>query len=69
MPTFELSNQAALHMEADSPAQITSGTAPVIATPVRSLWQTSTMAVKATIGICFGMRASGHVQFIQNVAW
>jgi hypothetical protein len=69
-PTFDLTNQATLHMEDTAPQQISAvGTPPTVAAPVRSLWQSATLALKATVGISFGMRATGHVQTITNVAW
>ena len=47
-PTFEVSDQAVLHMEDTAPQQITGGTpvAPVVAVPVRSMWQTDSFALR-----------------------
>jgi hypothetical protein len=70
-PTFELTNQATLHMEDTSPQQISAIGAPnTVSAPVRGLWQSATLALRATLGISYGMRvATGHVQTITNLAW
>src|SRR5262249_31246337 len=61
VPRIEISNQAVLHMET-SPAQISiAGTPAVVSAPLRSTFQTDTLAVKMTIGINWCLRQSGMV--------
>jgi hypothetical protein len=68
-PSFDFSRHTAMHMESTTPLPLVSA-GPTVAAPIRSMFQTATIAMKATLGICFGMRvASGHVQTITNVVW
>jgi hypothetical protein len=68
VPTFRVSNVAVYHGDDSSPTQITGGT-PSPAVPVRSLFQTDSIALYADIWGSWGLRAPGHAQWIQNVTW
>ena len=67
-PEFEASDQATIHMS-DTPLEIVSGTGPTTADPVRSMFQTNSVALKMTIPMTWAMRRSGLVQWIENVTW
>jgi HK97 family phage major capsid protein/HK97 family phage prohead protease len=78
-PAFDVSDQATLHMDdgtypapANAPTVLpisAAGTPNVVAAPVRSLFQTASVAVRMIMPISWGMRRSGMVQLIQNVNW
>jgi hypothetical protein len=69
-PTFDTSDQTVVHLEDTSPAQIgTVGTPNVVAAPLRSLWQTNSTAVKMILRCAWGMRATGHVQYVSSTTW
>jgi hypothetical protein len=69
VPRIELSGQAVLHMET-SPAQISiAGTPNTVSAPLRSTFQTDTLAIKMTVAINWCMRQSGMVAVVNNVTW
>lgn len=65
-PEFETSSGATLHMD-NAPAPIVDGGA--MAAPVRSLWQTASIAVKLYYGATWAVRSPQAVAWIQNVNW
>lgn len=68
-PMFETSDQATIHME-DTPAAISAtGTPNTVAAPVRSMFQTNSVALKMTMDVTWAMRRSGMVQYISSVTW
>lgn len=69
-PTFDVSDQTTLHMEDTSPAAIgTAGTPNVVAAPVRSMFQTDSLAVKMTMGLDWRIVRIGGVQVLTGVSW
>jgi Phage capsid family len=69
-PEFDVSDEALLHMEADTPQQIgTPGPPNVIAAPARSLWQTNCTGVRMILRAGWAMRAAGHVQYVSGATW
>jgi Phage capsid family len=64
---FNVSKVAAVHMEADTPTDITGGS-PSPAVPVRSLFQIDAIALKMRLQAAWGMRAS-HVAFLTGATW
>lgn len=60
-PNFSVSDQAVLHMEDTTPTGIVAGPVgtPVAAQPVRSLWQTDTMAIRMIMDINWALRRTG----------
>jgi HK97 family phage prohead protease len=66
-PLFETSDQATIHMS-DTPLEIVSGT-PTTADPVRSMFQTNSVALKMTMDVTWAMRRTGMVQWISGVNW
>ena len=64
-PQFEISNAAAIHLEDTTPKDIVAGTP---ATPVKSMFQTDSIALRMMLWATWGMRAP-HVSFMQGVAW
>lgn len=70
VPEFEMSNEATLHLEDTAPAQIgTTGTPNAVAAPVRSLFQTATIAIRMLMDVSWSMRRPGMVQTITGVSW
>jgi HK97 family phage major capsid protein len=65
-PRFEVSDQATLHMEDTDPQEIVNGTP---ASPVRSLWQTDSLALRLIMPINWTMRRPGMVAWLQNTTW
>lgn len=69
-PMFDVSDQATLHMEDTSPAAIgTTGTPNVVAAPVRSLWQTDSLALRMILPMNWTLRRSGVLAWTQSVTW
>ena len=68
-PEFDLSEQATIHMEDTTPLEIVSGTGPTTADPVRSLWQTNSVAIRMLMDISWKMRRTGMVQWIDTTTW
>jgi hypothetical protein len=67
VPEFEIGDQTALHEEDTSPLAVNSGG--VTASPIRSLWQTNSSAIRLKLEISFGLRVAGHCQYITAVNW
>ena len=67
-PRFEVSDQATLHMEDTAPADITGGT-PSPATPVKSMWQTDSMALRLIWPMNWTLRRPNMVSWIAGVTW
>lgn len=68
MPEFEISNQATIHMEDTNPAEIVAA-GPTPATPVRSLWQTDSSALRMIMDVSWKMARDGMVNWIDGVQW
>jgi hypothetical protein len=67
-PEFEVSPVGALHYEDTAPQNITGGS-PSPAVPVRSLFQTESIALRCKLRGSWGVRRAGHVQFITGTTW
>jgi hypothetical protein len=69
-PRFELSDQATLHFEDTTPVDIGSpGTPATVAAPVKSLWQTDSVALRLILPINWTVRRAGVVAWIDGVTW
>lgn len=69
-PEFTVSDQATLHMEDTAPVAIGStGTPTVVAAPVRSLFQTDTVAIRMILPMNWAMRRAGVVSVTTGVTW
>lgn len=69
-PRFDMSDQATLHMEDTTPLAIgTAGTPNVVAAPVRSLYQTDSMALRMIMDVNWAMRRTGVIAWTQSVTW
>lgn len=68
-PRFELSDQATLHMEDSSPADLVSGSPGVVASPQRSLFQTDSIALRLVLPLNWLQRRTGTIAWTQNVTW
>jgi HK97 family phage prohead protease len=65
VPTFEVSDQATLHMEDTAPLPIVDGTP---ASPTRSLWQTDSFALRMLYRLNWLMRRP-IVAWMQGITW
>jgi hypothetical protein len=65
-PQFSVSNVAAVHQEDTTPLDISSGG--VLASPVKSMFQTDALALRMTLSASWGMRAP-HVSYMTGVGW
>jgi len=69
-PRFDVSDQATLHEEDTTPLPIGApGTPPVVAAPVRSLFQTDSLALRLILPVNWVLRRSGVVAWTQGVTW
>jgi HK97 family phage major capsid protein/HK97 family phage prohead protease len=70
-PVIDMSNQATLHMEDTTPLPLASGTqgSAVVATPMRSLFQTDSLALRLIWDVSWVLRRAGACQFRTGVAW
>ena len=70
-PRFAVSNEATLHEEDTTPLALATGPqgTAVVASPMRSLFQTDTIAIRMTLYVTWKMRRTGMVQTIAGVGW
>jgi hypothetical protein len=69
-PRFEISDQATLHEEDTAPAPIIAGPAPgTPAVPVRSLWQTDTLALRMIQRLNWTVRRPGMIAAVTGATW
>jgi HK97 family phage major capsid protein/HK97 family phage prohead protease len=69
-PRFDVSDQAVLHMEDTSPAQIgTTGTPNVVAAPVQSMFQTDALALRMILPMSWALRRTGIAVERTAVTW
>lgn len=69
-PEFDLSEQAVIHAEDTSPANIgTAGSPNTVAAPVISMFQTASIALRMLLDITWAMRRTGMVQWIDGADW
>jgi HK97 family phage major capsid protein/HK97 family phage prohead protease len=66
-PQFSVSDQATLHMEDTAPQAI--GVSGSATNPIRSLWQTDSIAVRMMLDISWAMRRTGVVAWTQTITW
>jgi len=67
-PRIDVSDTATLHM-ANPASEIVSGTGPATADPVRSLFQTDTIAVRMTLGLDWLVIRADGCQVLTSVGW
>ena len=67
-PRFEVSDQATLHFEDTAPTDITGGT-PSPAVPVRSMFQTDSIALRLVWPLNWTLRRLGMVSWLTGVTW
>jgi HK97 family phage prohead protease len=70
-PRFDVSDQATLHFEDTTPLQITTGAqgSAVAATPVRSMFQTDSLALRMILPMNWALRRTGSVAWVTGVTW
>lgn len=70
VPNFTASDQATLHMDDTTPLAISATGAPnTVAAPVRSLFQTDSIALRMTMDLNWALRRTGVVAFTSSVTW
>lgn len=68
-PIIDASSHSAIHMN-DAPQEIVEAGSPdVTAAPIRSLWQTATVATRVLHDIAFAKRRSNAVAYIEGATW
>ncbi len=66
-PMFDVSDQATLHMESSAPQAIgLSGSATL---PIRSMFQTDSIALRMMIDVSWAMRRTGVIAYTSSVTW
>lgn len=68
VPEITVGLEPVIHMS-DVPLEIVSGTGPTTADPVRSMWQTDSVALRMLLDVAFGARRAGAVAFIDGADW
>ncbi len=69
-PQFTVSDQAVLHMEDTSPAALSTVATPnTVAAPIRSLFQTDSLAIRMIMDINWAKRRSGIFQWADTMVW
>lgn len=69
-PQFSVSDQAVLHMEDTTPTALSTVATPnTVAAPVRSLWQTDSIAIRMIMDINWAKRRAGVFQWTDTMAW
>jgi HK97 family phage prohead protease/HK97 family phage major capsid protein len=70
-PRFAVSTDATLHEEDTNPLALVTGAqgSGVVASPMRSLFQTDAVAVRMSLYVSWVMRRTGMVQTIASVSW
>nr|WP_249403662.1 phage major capsid protein [Sphingomonas sp. CFBP 13720] len=69
VPTFDVSDQATLHMEDTAPAQIASAGAVPAGGSIRSMFQTDSLALRMIMDVSWAMRRTGTVVVRTSVTW
>jgi HK97 family phage prohead protease len=70
-PRFAVSTEATLHEEDTTPLALGSGTqgSGVLAVPMRSLFQTDSVAIRLSLYVTWAMTRTGMVQYVPGVTW
>ncbi|MGY3344847.1 MULTISPECIES: phage major capsid protein [unclassified Bradyrhizobium] len=66
-PRVDVSDQGVLHMEDTTPLPLS--TAATVSFPVRSLYQTDTMAIRLRADVDFALRSSTALAWVDNISW
>jgi HK97 family phage major capsid protein/HK97 family phage prohead protease len=69
-PIFQASDQATLHMDDTTPLALSATGAPnTVAAPIRSLFQTDSLAIRMTLDMNWAMRRTGTTAFVSSITW
>lgn len=69
-PRFAVSNEATLHEEDTTPLALgTVGSPNTVAAPMRSLFQTDSVAIRLSLYVTWAMRRTGMVAWMSGVTW
>ena len=71
MPKYSVSDQATIHEEDTTPLPLATGAqgSAVVASPIRSLWQTDSIGVRMVLDVSWAMRRAGMVAVAEGVTW
>lgn len=71
MPKYSVSDQATIHEEDTTPLPLATGPqgTAVVASPIRSLWQTDSIGVRMVLDVSWAMRRAGMVAVSEGVTW
>jgi hypothetical protein len=67
LPRVQASRDAASHLHTVPAEIVTSGG--VVATPIKTAFQTDTVAIKFVANVAWGLRLANAIAFIQNITW
>ena len=67
-PSFKMSDSATMHMETQPEPLSATGTPNVVSAPIRSLFQTDTLAIRAKLTVAW-TRRSGGVSYLDDPGW
>jgi hypothetical protein len=70
-PRFDVSSEATIHFEDTTPLQISTGAqgSGVLATPVRSMFQTDSIALRMVLPLNWAMLRTGSIAWVSGVTW
>jgi hypothetical protein len=69
-PRFAVSNEATLHEEDTTPLPLSAtGTPNTVAAPMRSLFQTDSIAIRLSLYVTWAMRRTGMVAVVVGATW
>lgn len=71
VPKYSVSDQATIHEEDTTPLPLATGPqgTAVVASPIRSLWQTDSIGVRMVLDVSWAMRRAGMVAKSEGVTW
>jgi hypothetical protein len=69
-PRFDISDQATLHLDDTTPLDIgTPGSPAVVAAPVKSMFQTNSIALRLLLDVNWTIRRTGTIAWVASVTW
>jgi hypothetical protein len=68
VPVIDLAPHATIHMST-SALELVSRTGPTTADPIRSAWQTDSIAIRFMMRVAWALRASNAISWVSNVTW
>ena len=70
VPSMDASTESILHHEDGTPLAIgTAGSPATVAAPVRRLFQTDSIGLRAIFNVSWGLRTTGAVAWLTGITW